>query len=466
VERIGTTATVWLGTTLACAQCHNHKYDPFSQKDFYALLAFFENTAYRIEGERHDRRLHEPTLDIATAEQQQHRAELEREIELAKAAMNRAAPASREGSPPRPLGDLLAELSEVNKSYPVALVMQDRAPPVPAVTRLRVRGSFLSPAEEVAAATPAALHALPQGAARNRLTLARWLIDDKNPLVARVAVNRAWAQFFGRGLVETIEDFGRRGARPSHPELLDWLAVEFQESGWKLKRLHKLIVMSAAYRQRSAASAESWRADPNNVLLGRGPRFRMSAEGIRDTTLAVSGLLNPQRGGPSVFPPQPQMTTVTDHGDMAWNESGGSQRYRRGLYTFWRRTQPYPAMALFDAPTREVCTVNRTRSNTPLQALALLNDRTAVDAAAALAAKIETEGGSELREKATYGFRLCTGRRPNDEELRLLTAAYERLAGEESPSSVPSETQHGGPSRAWLLIAQSLLNLDETLTKE
>ena len=477
VERVGTTATVWLGSTVACAQCHNHKYDPFSQKDFFAMLAFLENTDYSIEGEDHNRRLVEPMLDLATPEEQTRRESLERQIAEAKAPpvtiedianMENAAP--KPDTPP--LGDLLSELSELNKLHPLAMVMRERSPPGAPVTALRIRGSYLSPGETISAATPAVLHPLPPGAPLNRLTLARWLVAEDNPLVARVVVNRAWSQFFGRGLVETEDDFGTRGSSPSHPELLDWLAVDFQRHGWRMKHLHKTIVMSATYRQCSKVSPEQRQADPDNRLLARGPRFRLSAEFIRDVALASSGLLTCDIGGPSVFPPQPQLSSLTDHGDVAWHESQGPTRYRRALYTFWRRTALYPGLSNFDAPTREACMVTRTRSNTPLQALTLLNDATATEAAAALARRIESEGGPDAPSRATYAFRLCTGRRPSPEELEALVGFYHSAAeGDRTldAAAVPDSSQGSlatSPGKAWFLLSQALLNLDETITKE
>jgi hypothetical protein len=477
VERIGTTATIWLGSTVACAQCHNHKYDPFSQKEFFALLAFLENTEYSIEGADHNRRLVEPVLDLTVKEDRQRRETLERQIAEAKAtavpADGRAIQNKVESQPPvHPLGDLLRDLSELNKRQPLAMVLQERCPPGPPVTRLRIRGSYLSPGEAVTAGTPAVLHPLPPGAPLNRLTLARWLVAEDNPLVARGVVNRAWSQFFGRGIVETEDDFGTRARPPSHPELLDWLAVDFQRHGWSMKHLHKTIVMSATYRQCSKASAERRQADPDNRWLARGPRFRLNAEFIRDVTLASSGLLHREIGGPSVFPPQPRITPLTDHGDVVWEESQGSARYRRGLYTFWRRSALYPALANFDAPTREACSIRRTLSNTPQQSLTLLNDTTAAEAAAALARRIETAGGPDVASRASYGFRLCTGRRPSREELGALVAFHKSTAEDDSPqhariaSKSTEVSRAASPRKTWFLMSQALLNLDESISKE
>ncbi len=318
---------------------------------------------------------------------------------------------------------------------------------------------------------PAALGSLPAGQAVNRLTLAKWLVSRDNPLTARVAVNRIWEQYFGRGLVETSEDFGTQGQRPTHPELLDWLAVEFMDGGWKMKAIHRLIVTSAAYRQTSAVSPELLKADPDNRLLSRGPRFRLEAEMIRDVALSASGLLVRKVGGPSVFPPQPPGIWDLPYNDDKWEESKGPDRYRRGIYTFIRRSAPYPAMVNFDAPSRESCTIRRTRTNTPLQALTTLNDVAFFEAAQALGARLMKEGGATDRARIDYGFRLTTARPAKPAELdRILTwEGTERAYFKAHPDEAKRIARYAGKpaeQAVWIMLANVLLNADESLTNE
>lgn len=482
VDRVATTASVWLGTTLACAQCHNHKHDPFSQKDFYALLAFFEPTDYTKIGEGFETELIEPVLDPAPPEVQAKRRELLAAAEAIESQLDRQSPGDN-GSDSDDVRDQLEarrqelrdEVDAISREYPTTLVLEDRPTEQPPTTELRIRGSYLAKGAAVQAATPAVLHPLPADAPLNRLTLARWIVAPENPLTARVIVNRDWAQFFGRGLVATEGDFGTRGAKPTHPELLDYLATEFIQLGWSRKSLHRQIVTSAAYRQSSLADSAKWKQDPENRLLARGPRFRLDAEVIRDTTLAISGLLSRQLGGPPVFPPQPELSALKDHGDFDWDESEGADRYRRALYIFWRRTALYPPLKNFDAPTRDTCTVGRQRSNTPLQSLTLLNDATAAEAAGGLVRRIVTEAPTaDVAGRAAFAFRLCTARFPGEDELDAITATYERSLrlmqdDAESTARIANEHPHSGePTEfaAWFLVAQSLLNLDETLSKE
>jgi len=299
---------------------------------------------------------------------------------------------------------------------------------------------------------PSFLPGLPDDVMPNRLGLARWLVDRRNPLTPRVTVNRAWEQFFGRGLVETSEDFGSQGAAPSHPDLLDWLATTFVEQGWRLKPLHRLVVMSATYRQTSAVTPPLVERDPYNRLLARGPRFRVEAEMVRDIALTASGLLSRRVGGPSVFPPQPDGIWQNPYSNDRWVLSTGEDRFRRGLYTFLRRTAPYPAFTTFDSTSRESCTVRRVRTNTPLQALTMLNDEAFFEMARALGRRMMTEpviepGADADRVRAAYGFRLVTSRAPTPNELDLIVAMFRRRPD-------------------WTLVANALLNLDETITKE
>jgi hypothetical protein len=338
--------------------------------------------------------------------------------------------------------------------------------------------------------------------------LAQWLVDQRNPLTARVMVNRFWAQLFGVGLVETEEDFGTQGELPSHPQLLDWLAVEFMASGWDMKRLLREIVTSATYRQtsRSLPRVQITRVrdvpaedadvsplvgndgtvftrmpqrDPHNRLLSRGPRFRLEAETVRDQALALSGLLSRKQHGPSVFPPQPPglWQAAFNGKDRTWSASQGEDRYRRGIYTFWRRTVPYPSMATFDAPSREICAVRRIRTNTPLQAFVTLNDPVYVEAAQALARRIVREGGTSSEDRARYGLELCLARPASQGQVAQLVSLYEsELARYRSDPQGASAlaTEPLGPLpmgwdaaelAAWTVVANVLLNLDGVLTK-
>jgi hypothetical protein len=331
----------------------------------------------------------------------------------------------------------------------------------------------MSPGPRVYAGTPDVLPPMGPDVMPNRLGLARWPVSSDNPLTARVTVNRAWEQFFGRGLVETSEDFGIQGAEPSHRELLDWLATEFVRLGWKQKALHKLIVMSAAYRQDAAATPALIEKDPYNRLLARGPRFRMEAEMVRDVTLSVSGLLSATIGGPSVFPVQPDGIWDNPYSSEKWTVSAGEDRHRRGLYTFIRRTSPYPTFMTFDATSREFCTVRRVRTNTPLQALTGMNDEAFFEAARALASRVVLEGPPSSRGRAAYAFRLVTGRHPSDAEVarieqsfkRQLTRYRTRPADARRVLAVDTPSKGEAEQAAWTLVANALLNLDETLTK-
>ena len=343
------------------------------------------------------------------------------------------------------------------------------------VTHVQVRGNYLSLAEEVSAAVPAAFNPLPKDAPLNRLTLARWLVDRDNPLTARVIVNRFWEQIFGTGIVRTSEDFGTQGDRPTHPELLDWLATEFMDQHWDVKSFLKLLVTSATYCQSSRVTPQLEERDPDNLLLARGPRFRASAEVVRDQALAVSGLLSPKMYGPPVRPPQPSLGLAAAFGaSLDWKPSEGEDQYRRALYIEWRRTSPYPSMATFDAPNREVCALRRPRSNTPLQALVTLNDPVYVTAAQALGGRMARTEGS-VAEKLRYGFRLCLARRPSGAELKRLNVFYTEARVEYAKKADKARAMAGAGAKtdskdsvelaAWAAVGNILLNLDETLMK-
>lgn len=356
-------------------------------------------------------------------------------------------------------------------AYSTTLVMQERPADHPRTTRLHHRGEYLQPEDEVQPQLLSLLGADPKTQPRNRLEFARWLVTSKNPLTARVTVNRHWAAIFGRGIVRTTDDFGYQGSPPTHPELLDWLATEFPQRGWSVKQLHKLILMSATYQQSSKVSPEIASADPENLLLGRFPRHRVEAELIRDVVLKTSGQLSPKIGGPSVFPPQPAgVTSEGTYGPLAWNVSQGEDRYRRALYTFTKRTAPYAMLLTFDAPSGEACVPRRELSNSPLQALTLLNDQVFLEAAQAMGKQIAAAPGSN-EDKMKDLFRRCLTRPPTEEEMKLLAKFYSeqrtRLASKELDAAKIAGTDEADKVdiAAWTLLARALLNLDETITK-
>ncbi|MBM3839782.1 MAG: DUF1553 domain-containing protein [Verrucomicrobia bacterium] len=364
---------------------------------------------------------------------------------------------------------------QLKKEIPTTLVMKEQEKP--RETHIHVRGNFMSRGDKVSQGVPEILQSLPEGAPLNRLTLARWLVDPNNPLTARVIVNRIWFEYFGRGLVETVEDFGTQGTPPTHPELLDWLATQFMLSGWDLKTLHRLIVNSATYQQSSRATPELLERDPANRFYARGPRFRASAETVRDVILAASGLLKPKIGGPSVYPHQPDGIWTQIYGDEKWTISKGEDKYRRGLYTYWKRTSPYPAFMSFDAPSREYACTRRPRTNTPLQALNTLNDPAFVEAAQVLARRVTTMVGPDPARRATFAFRSCVAREPKARELERLLALYQdELARFKKDVKAAEAMAFGAEGKAvegfdvcelaaWTVVANVLLNLDETISK-
>jgi len=354
---------------------------------------------------------------------------------------------------------------------PTTLVLKERPPDNPRATFVHRRGEFLQATDRALPAVLSMLPPLPAAAPRNRLSLARWLVSGTNPLTGRVTMNRHWAHFFGRGLVRTVEDLGFQGERPTHPELLDWLAVSLVEEGWSLKRMHRLIVTSATYRQSSRATPELLAKDPENRLLARGPRVRLEAEAIRDSVLQISGMLADGIGGPSVFPPQPPgVTTEGTYGGLAWNVSPGRDRYRRGLYTFTKRTAPYAMFTTFDGPSGEVCVARREVSNSPLQALTLLNDVVFEEGAQALGGMIAQARGP-VDERASQLFRRCLSRVPRGDELPLLVKFYhrqrERLVRKELDATKIAGAGEGDAIEraAWTILARAILNLDEAVTK-
>ena len=478
IDRVNTTMSVWMATSMACAQCHTHKYDPITQKEYFRFFAFFNNTA---DADRQDE---SPVLDVSPAAVKEQRARLQSQITdlqraLKAGATNGPATTAADGTEatdgPARLKRLQAELQ---KATPVTVpVMRELQGPQRRTTHIQLRGNYLALAEEVTPGVPAALHPFPKDAPLNRLGVARWLVDTNNPLTARVIANRFWEQIFGVGIVRTSEDFGTQGDRPTHPELLDWLATELVARDWNVKAFLKLLVTSAAYTQSSRVTPAIAERDPDNRLLARGPRFRASAEIVRDQALAASGLLSAKMYGPPVRPPQPSLgLSAAFGGSLDWKTSAGEYQYRRALYIEWRRTNPYASMATFDAPSREVCALRRPRSNTPLQALVTLNDPVYVEAARALGRRLAEAAGS-LEDRLTYGGKLCLARPPSAAELKRLREFYQTALAhyEQKPelaramaacgAEPPSGGEAVGALAAWAATANVLLNLDEMLMK-
>ncbi|MDZ4685779.1 MAG: PSD1 and planctomycete cytochrome C domain-containing protein [Planctomycetaceae bacterium] len=459
VDRVNTTLAVWMGTTISCAQCHTHKFDPLSQTEFFQLFAILNQT------EDADRTNETPLHELWDPEVRHQKTNADAEL---------AALLAQPNDPPSAVVAIqtarLQQRLTGLKPITTVPIQRDLAADKLRKTQLQHRGNFEDLGPEVGPGVPAAFHPLPEGQPTNRLALAKWLVDRRNPLTARVMVNRLWEQLFGIGLVATSEEFGSQGEPSSHPELLDWLAVEFMDSGWNQQHLLKLLVTSAAYRQTSHVTPELYQRDPDNRLLARGPRFRMSAEMIRDQALAVSGLLSPKLYGPPVRPLQPKMGVNAAFGSAVdWQTSDGEDRYRRGMYTTWRRSNPYPSMAAFDAPNREVCTLRRTRTNTPLQALVTLNDPVYVEAAQTLAKRtIAVEGTTA--DRAAFAFRTVLIRPPTADETARLAALWDRarshlatnpIQAAKLAASSKDATTDVTDLAAWTVVCNSLMNLDE-----
>ncbi len=534
IDRVSTVGTAWLGLTLGCARCHDHKYDPLTQKEFYQLTAFFNTSVERnIEVPLP----HELGSYLQTkAEYDRTRLELLRAYDVAEVQQwwekKTLWAADHEGLDPiydiswdnlgnlmfdggqdvirthpayrtrkyrdlltdhfvrfslEPFGEkrykelkfkeLTAKLRKLKREYPqlteAQIIVESPKPPK---SHVLIRGDFRQPGIEVQAGTPAVLNPLNADRKPSRLTLARWLVSKDNPLTARVTVNRMWQEYFGRGLVETSDDFGARSGPPTHPELLDWLATAFVDSGWDVKATHRLIVMSGTYRQSSNAREDLLARDPGNQLLARQARLRLSAELVRDNALAVSGLLNKAVGGKSIRPPQPPGVLELAFGDSSekWIESKGRDRYRRGLYVQFLRTAPYPQLLTFDAPNAlETCSV-RERSTTPLQALNLLNDPVFFEAAQVLAARILRERTGTAGERINRAYRLALGRSPTPEEKDRLLAFHEEQKQllKAQPGAVqtlfPAADLEGverSEAAAWVAVGRLLLNLDEFITR-
>ena len=466
VDRISTTSKVWLGITMNCCQCHDHKYDPLSQREFYQFFAFFN-------GDR------EIDIDAPLPKEEEtlkpkKEAHAKKRLELQKALDD-----FKQANPKAPKTDpQLTKLTKALADHDKAAPTVSKAPTLQFAaakpTHVMIRGDFLRKGTEVKAGTPSVLTPLKASAAPSRLDLARWIVASENPLTRRVIANWIWHKFFGRGIVVTLDDFGTQGAKPSHPALLDYLATQLIEKKWSLKQFLKFIVLSSTYRQASRSRSELKEVDPLNVLLARQNRLRLEAEQIRDTALATSGLLTRMIGGASVRPPQPPgISELTYAGSAKWIDSLGPDRYRRGLYIWFQRTSPYPMLMTFDSSDGVVCTVNRAKSNTPLQALTLLNDVVFIECAQELGCRIAERTGNS-REKLDWAFRLCLGRHPSGGELIRLNLLFDdlhdlakanpvssvKLLGKQKPKANPVE------AATWVALARAIMNLDEFVTRE
>lgn len=533
VDRVSAVGTAFMGLTLQCAVCHDHKYDPVTQKDFYQLYAFFNNfdgepeTGFR-GGLDFVRGLQPPYLDLPSPEQKAQLSDLDHQIEKLTAEIKQLEAEEKktkakliglskktDDNPPRdnPPRDAVAtggdETDEVTneptlakqreqleaqrkkltdqrkqliKAIPATLVMKEREEVRPA--HILIRGVYDQPGEAVERDTPAFLPPMKkQEGLKTRLDLAEWLIEPTHPLTARVAVNRIWQQFFGVGLVRTSEDFGAQGEPPSHPQLLDYLTLRFVESGWDVKALVRSIVLSQAYQQTSVASRELFTDDPDNRLLARGSRFRLDAEVIRDQLLAVTGLLNQEQYGKSVKPPQPpglwEIVVMPGSYPRKYKPDTGQDIYRRSVYTFWRRSLPPPQMTILDAPTRESCIARRERTNTPLQALLLMNEQQYFEAAMHYAQTLLESTELTDEERLRQAYERVTAQIPDQTTLSMLTSALSRfreLYQNDVESAAKMIASAGRPQvgstdqqvelASWTMVINSLLNLDITKTHE
>ena len=469
IDRTNTFGKAFMGLTVECAQCHDHKYDPISQKEYYQLFAFFNQVPEKgvtksFQGQP------TPNLELPEEEVKQIRNYIDKQIETEYA----------NGSTQDKDKIYLANWKdEMEAMLQPVMIMKEKDTLRP--TYILDRGLYDSPGELVSFGTPESILTFNTDLPRNRLGLAKWLFNPQNPLTARVAVNRYWQMIFGRGLVDTPDDFGNQGALPSHPALLDWLAVDFIASGWNVKALLKTIVVSATYQQASTTDEGQLAVDPDNRWLGRGTQQRLTAEMLRDQALKMSGLMNEQIGGPSVKPYQPEglWTQVSSGGryKRKYMTAHGKDRYRRSLYTYWKRIQPPPAMAIFDAASRNQCTVKRQSTNTPLQALVLLNDPQFVEASRAIAHRMMNEGSINSKQRIEYAFRWATSRKPDADELNILEGLFNDELNEfqKYPDRADAFLQIGEFNNqedlnkpelaAYGVVANTILNLSESLQK-
>jgi mono/diheme cytochrome c family protein len=482
-DRVETMATIWLGQTFTCCRCHDHKFDPFTQRDYYGLFAFFHSVAEQGLGDygAHIRRNAPPILQLPSPALEARLAELRRQ----RGAMEKRLAELPAGEHPdrgrwtEEVARLSKEIDETELQIPTTLVMEELPSPRP--THILIRGAYDRKGAQVDAATPSALPPMPDDAPRNRLGLSRWLVDTRQPLTARVTVNRLWQSLFGTGLVRTAEDFGTQGDPASHPELLDWLATELVRREWDIKSMVRLLVGSSTYRQSSRITEVLRERDPQNQWLARGPRFRLHAEFVRDQALAAGGLLVTRVGGPSVKPYHPPglyEQVVAGKGPSTYVMGSGADLFRRSLYTYWKRSVPHPAMLVFDAPFRETCSVRRSRTNTPLQALNLMNDPTYVEASRSLAQRMIRTGGGDTCRALSHGAMLVLGRLPSRAELDILASLHRTAADhfQHDPAAAEALVGLGTSPRDSLLVAtevaamttvaSTILICDEALTKE
>lgn len=520
-DRVRNFSSVWLAGTMGCSECHNHKYDPYTTRDFYSLASFFADIKEKPVG-RQDQDM------LPSAEQSQQLRKLDDQVAALEKVMNtptlallvsqfrwevETRKAGRTGAP-KNIADILAvdankrndkqkqaltahyrtiapQLAETRKqlaelaagraalvkSIPTTLVSMSVAP---RTMRVLPRGNWLDETGEVVTpAVPGFLSPLDTREKRaSRLDLAKWVVSSDNPLTARVFVNRLWKLLFGQGLVKSVDDFGTQGDVPSHPELLDWLAVEFMESGWNIKHMLTLILTSNTYRQSSLAGKELRERDPGNRWLARQGRFRLDAELVHDNALAVAGLLSDQVGGTSVKPYQPEgYWQYLNFPTRTWMHDHGPSLYRRGMYTYWQRTLLHPSLLAFDAPSREECTADRPRSSTPLQALVLLNDPIYVEAARVFAEHIVKQGGTTPTDRLQWAYRRSLSRAAKPEEVSVLGGLYEKHLGEFKADKAAAQkmiatgeapAQQGVDTAelaAWTSVARVILNLHETITR-
>jgi hypothetical protein len=455
-DRVATTGAAFLGLTLGCARCHDHKYDPVSQREFYQLFAFFNNTD-EVDKEADRKYFNKPFLTFGTDEEKAAFDAWEKEVYSIEGAIRqREDRVSGDGENDPELKMLREKLNKHRRARPkLVRTMVMRELPEPRVAYVHLGGDFTRRGIEVKPGVPVSLLPLEtENANPNRLDLARWLVSPKNPLTARVTVNRFWQHYFGRGIVETEDDFGSQGEKPSHPELLDWLAVEFMERGWSQKAIHRLIVTSATYKQASGARPDAFAVDPRNRLLARQNRLRLEAEIIRDSSLVASGLFHPAVGGPSVYPPIPPGANNVTQVKREWPTSEGPDRYRRAMYTYFQRSAAHPALLIFDAPDASAACTRRVRSNTPLQALITLNDQAYVEFAEALAKRVTGDGPSADDARIRYAWILAVGRPADGEEV----ARVQRFLRVRRDSG---EDEAG----AWTAVARAILNTDEFVTR-
>jgi Protein of unknown function (DUF1553)/Protein of unknown function (DUF1549)/Planctomycete cytochrome C len=485
-DRVRNFSTAWLGLTLGCTECHDHKYDPFTTKEFYKLAAFFADIQEVPVGRQ-------PPTPISTKENVEKVKKLDDEIASLQKQLA-ALPKEQAKEMQKKLGDVQKQRADFMKTVPATLISTSGTP---RMVRVLKRGNWLDESGEIVqpavpAALPPLFHPSPprgrgaggEGAGTDkekkratRLDLANWLVAPEHPLTARIFVNRLWMLYFGQGIVKTADDFGALGAWPTHPELLDWLALDFQASGSDIKRAIQQIVLSAAYRQSSKGSPDLRHGDPYNQLLARQGRFRLDAEFVRDNALAISGLLVPKVGGPSVKPYQPEgYWRYMNFPVRKWSADKGDNQYRRGLYTHWQRTFLQPSLLAFDASTREECTVERPRSNTPQQALVLLNDPTYVEASRVFAEKI-IQSRKTTPDRIQTAFRMALQRPASAEEVGILTKVYEQHRKHYEANAEDAKKLLGvgyapaakdvAPAElaAWTSVARAILNLHETITR-